>query len=128
MRKIEMTDFTVKTGKEDDGTLRTVTVNYSIPESLQEMVGKYGEDTVYEFANRAVTQAVQNIARVRLNEDASEEDCQKAVSEWIPGVRGTANRKTPKERAIAALGSLNAEELAELLLKVKAAEKAAKSA
>ena len=122
-----MTDFTVKTGSEEAGTLKSVTVQYAIPDTLQDMVAKYGEETVYDFANRAVTQAVQNIARVRLNEDADSDSIQKAVSEWVPGVRGTATRKSPKDRAIAALGSLSAEDLAELLLKVKAAEKAAKN-
>lgn len=121
-----MTDFTVKTGEGE--AEKSVTVSYDIPENLAAMVHKYGEETVYNFANRAVTQAVQNIARVRLADGNETAAIQTAVSEWVPGVRGVVTRKSPFARAAAVLGALSAEELQALLAKVKAAEKAAKSA
>ena len=118
-----MTDYTVKTGADADA--KSVSFTYDVPTTISSMVEKYGEETAHEFMTRAVDQAVQNVARVLLKEGKSAEDIQKAVNAWIPGVRGPINRKSPLERATNLLGSLSKEELAELVAKVKAAERAA---
>ena len=53
---------------------------------------------------------------------------QAIVDNWVPGVRGPVTRQTPLERVTSALGKLDPAALAELLAKVKAAQKAATAA
>lgn len=116
-----MSEIHVKTGK--DETARNVVVNYDIPGSTAELVAKYGEEQTHALASRAITLAVQALVRQKAAAGASDEDCQNAVNEWVPGVRGPVTRKSPLERASAALQNMSPEDIQALLAKVKAAAK-----
>lgn len=116
-----MSELKIKTGRDADA--RVVTFNYDIPTTLNDLVGKYGESEVTELASRAITLAVQALARQKAAAGSSDEDIQAAVNAWQPGVRGPVTRKSPLERASAALANMSKEELAELMSKVKAASR-----
>jgi hypothetical protein len=120
----EMSEIKVKSGREEGAT--TVTVNYDIPGSVSEAISKYGENTVYDLLSRALTLGVQALVRVKMGKGETDQAAlQAAVDNWTPGVRGPVTRQTPLERASSALKGMTPEQLAELLAKVKAQQKAA---
>lgn len=122
-----MSEIKVKSGREEGAT--TVVVNYDIPTSTQAAVERYGEDTVNDLIGRALTLGVQALVRTKLAAGTTDQaELQKLVDNWQPGVRGPITRQTPLERATSALGKLDPAALAELLAKVKAAQKAAQAA
>lgn len=106
----EETGYIKATKKDSD---RVVKVHYPFPESLQGLTEKFGEDAVYGAAVDAFTINVQ--ALIRRNFDKSDEDIQAAVNGWVPGVRQVGVKKSPLERAQAALRSMSAEDRAALL-------------
>ena len=116
-----MTDITTKAGKGDDA--KKVTVVYDIPTDLDGYVAKFGADLTAEFARRSLTLGINALVRPLILEGKTSEEIQHAVDNWQPGVRGPRQQKSPLERASAALGAMSPEELAELLAKVKAAQK-----
>jgi len=122
-----MSEIKVKSGREEGATV--VSVNYDIPTSTSAIVDKYGEETVVDLVTRALTLGVQALVRQKLAAGkADQKELQDMVDQWVPGVRGPITRQTPLERATSALGKLDPAALAELLAKVKAAQKAAQSA
>lgn len=118
-----MSDIKVKTGSGDAAV--TVTVQYDVPETVADLVKKYGEEQTAALAGRAVTLAVQALVRQKIAAGSTAEEAQHAVDSWVPGVRGAITRKSPFERAQAALSGMSKEELAALLQKVKEAAKGA---
>ena len=122
-----MSEIKVKSGREEGSTV--VTVNYDIPTSSADLVAKYGEETVVDLCTRALTLGVQALVRQKLaNGETDQATLQNMVDNWVPGVRGPITRQTPLERATSALNKLDPAALAELLAKVKAAQKAAQAA
>lgn len=122
-----MAEIKVKSGREEGAT--SVTVNYDIPGTVHDAIAKYGESTVTDLVNRALTLGVQALVRVKMGKGETDQAAlQAAVDNWTPGVRGPVTRQTPLERATSALKSLDAAALAELLAKVKAAQKGAHAA
>lgn len=122
-----MSEIKVKSGREEGAT--TVTVNYDLPTSVQGAIEKFGEDTVHDLITRSLTLGVQALVRVKMGKGTTDQaELQAAVSGWVPGVRGPVTRQTPLERATSALKSLDPAALAELLAKVKAAQKGAHAA
>lgn len=95
-----------------------VSVEYDMPEGLQELVAKFGEETVAAAANAQLTINLQAFMRRHINEDQAK--LQELATGWVPGVRGPVTKKTPLERAQAALSSMSAEDRAELLKALKA--------
>lgn len=118
-----MTDIKVKTGKDD--TAKVVVVQYNVPETVAEFVKAYGDEQTAALAGRATTLALQALVRQKIAAGASDQEAQAAVDAWVPGVRTAATKKTPFERAQAALSGMSKEELAALLQKVKDAAKGA---
>lgn len=118
-----MSQISVKTGK--DESARTVTVTYDIPENLGGLTAKYGEDVVFNFAERAITLAVQALVRQKAAAGSDDAALQHAVDTWVPGVRSAGTKKSPLEKAQAALAGMSKDDLAALLAKVKEAAKAA---
>lgn len=112
-----MSEIKVKTGK--DETAKTVTVQYNVPETVQGLVDKFGEEQVASLAGRAVTLAVQALVRQKIAAGTSEDALQGIVDAWVPGVRGPAVKKSPFERAQSALSNLSQEEMAALLAEYK---------
>ena len=106
----------------------SLVLNADVPETLQGMVDKYGEDAVYHMAESSATIALQNIGRKFIGEENAHEKAQAAVNDWQPGTRTRGPRKSALERATESLSGLSAEQLRELLAKVKAAQHAAQNA
>ena len=121
-----MSEIKVKSGREEGAT--TVTVNYDIPATVHDAISKYGENTVTDLVNRALTLGVQALVRVKMGKGETDQAAlQAAVDNWTPGVRGPVTRQTPLQRATSALSQMDPAALAELLAKVKAAQKGAHS-
>lgn len=101
-----------------------VTCTYNMPSTLAEFTERFGEEQTFNLAVRSATLAVQAVARQHIND---QEAAQKAVDAWQPGVRQPGTRKTPFEKAAAALDGMSREELDALLERVRAAKKAEKA-
>lgn len=93
-------------------------VNYDMPETLQGLVDKFGEDAVYGAAEGSFVISIQALARRHI--EKSDEEIQGLVNSWNPNERSAAVKLTPFERASKALGNLSAEERAELLARLQA--------
>ena len=116
-----MSEIKVKTGK--DETALTVSVNYDIPTSVAGLVDKYGEEQVAALASRSITLAIQALVRQKVAGGAAVETLQATVDAWKPGVRGEVTKKSPVERAKAALAGVSKEELEALLAEYKSGKK-----
>lgn len=108
-REIVMTDITAK--KKDSEA--SVTISYDLPESVQAAVERFGEDAVLNAVNDSFTIALQALIRRHIDKDPAE--VQALADAWVPGQRGPAVKKTPAEKAAAALKSMTPEQRAELL-------------
>ncbi len=95
-----------------------VTAQYELPEDLAGLTAKYGEEAV---ASAAAAQFVINIqAYMRRHIDKDQAELQGLVAAWQPGVRTPGVKKSAFERASQSIGSMSAEERAELLKKLQA--------
>ena len=118
-----MSEIKVKSGREEGATV--VTINYDMPTSTAAFVDKFGEEVACDLLTRATTLGIQALVRTKMAAGTTDQAAlQGNVDGWQPGVRGPVTRKTPLERATSALSELSPEALAELLAKVKAAQKA----
>lgn len=106
----------IKARKKNDE--RVVTVNYEIPESLADLVAKFGEGPVVSAATDSFVIGVQALCRRHWGKTDAEIQAQ--VDAHKPGVRTPAVKQTAFEKASSALSALSAEERAELLNKLKA--------
>lgn len=102
---------TIKATKKDAD--KVVEVEYAMPEGLDALVEKFGAEAVASAATDSFTIAIQ--ALIRRNFDKSQEEIEAAVGAWLPGVRGPVSKKTPLEKAQAALRQMSAEDRAALL-------------
>lgn len=99
------------TKKDADG--KVVVVEYAMPDTVAALVEKFGEEAVASAAVDSFTIAIQ--ALIRRNFDKSQEEIEAAVAAWQPGVRGPVSKKTPLEKAQAALRAMSDEDRAALL-------------
>jgi GH18 family chitinase len=106
---------TAKTKEHPD----TVSVEYDVPESLEELVAKFGNDAVVSAARGQIVIGLQ--AYLRGNIEKSAEELQALADQWKPGTRTPGVKKSAFEKASSAITSLSAEERAELLRKLQAA-------
>ncbi len=106
--------------KAEDGTVtkKTAVAEYDIPESLDALRAKFGDEVVAHAAVNSVTIALQNF--MRQNIDDAPDALQAKVSAWIPGVRARGPKKSAFEKASEALSSLNPDQVKELIAKMKA--------
>lgn len=102
---------TIKATKKDVD--KVVSVEYDMPDSLAGLTEKFGEEAVEKAARESFTISIQSV--IRRHFDKSQEEIEAAVNGWTPGTRAAGVRKTPLEKAKAALSSMSAEERAELL-------------
>lgn len=98
----------------------SVSVEYELPETLDGLVEKFGAEVVASAAQDAFTISIQ--ALMRRNIEKTGEELQEIVDAWVPGVRQAGVRKTPFEKATAALKGMSDEERAELLRRLQAVE------
>lgn len=99
---------------------KTCTAEVNIPDTLSGKVDLFGEEVVDGAAEDSLVISVQALMRRMMQAGKSDEEVQKAVSEWKPEVR-TVIRQSAFEKASGAIGKLTAEERAELLKKLQAA-------
>lgn len=108
---------TVKATKK--GEERVVQVEWDLPEDMKGLVDKFGEEVVANAASAQLTIGLQ--AFIRRHFEKSDEEIQDLVNGYVPGVRGPVVKKTPLEKATAALSAMSAEDRAALLAKLQAA-------
>lgn len=94
------------------------TVNYDLPETLQGLVDKFGEENVLDNAIGAYVISLQALARRHI--EKTDEEIQKIVNDFDPTTRAAAVRKSPEERVKSAVSKLSAEERAKLLAELQA--------
>jgi len=96
-----------------------VTVNVDIPEGLQDLVAKYGEEVVASNAKGAIIIGLQSYIRRHI--DKTQNEIQELAAAWVPGTRSPAVHKTALEKATSAVAQMSPEERAALLAKLQAA-------
>lgn len=100
------------TAKKKDSE-KVVSVEFDMPEDLAGLQAKFGDDVVAGAAIDSFVIAIQSL--IRRHFDKSQEEIEAAVAAWQPGVRTAGVKKTPLEKAQAALKAMSAEDRAELL-------------
>jgi len=107
-------EYEVSAKKSDDD--RVVTAKYKFGANLAESTALFGDHTIYsKFVQSAVID-LQSLMRRLLKTGKTDEEIQTEVSGWKPGAKTTV-RKSGKEKALDALGSLSAEDRKEILAK-----------
>lgn len=94
------------------------TVNLDLPEDLQGLISKFGEETVTNAARGSLVISAQALGRRHI--EKSQEELQAIFDNWDPNTRAPAVKKSAFERATDALGKMSDEEKAELLRRLKA--------
>lgn len=102
---------TINAKKKDSDKI--VSIEYDMPEGLAALTERFGEDAVASAAVDSFTISLQSV--MRRNFDKPQEEIEAAVAAWAPGVRQVGVKKTPLEKAQAALKAMSAEERAALL-------------
>jgi hypothetical protein len=86
---------------------------YAMPESLEALVAKFGEEAVYGAAKGAIVINLQALARRHI--EKSDAEIQELATNWTPGERSAPVAKSAAEKASSALSKLSEEERRELL-------------
>lgn len=102
---------TINAKKKDSD--KVVSIEYDMPENLAGLTEKFGEEAVASAAVDSFTISLQSLMRRHF--DKPQEEIEAAVNGWTPGVRTPGVKKTPLEKAKAALSAMSADERAELL-------------
>lgn len=95
------------------------TIQYPMPESLQDLVVKFGEEAVAGAAIGSFVISIQALARRHI--EKSDEEITELALGWNPNERAAATPKTTAEKAASALSKLSPDERAELLRRFAAA-------
>ncbi len=93
-------------------------VEYDFPETLADLIKRFGEESVFEFAVGGYTISIQALARRHI--EKSDEEIQDIINNWDPNTRASSVRKSAAEKVSAAIGQLSPEEKASLLAKLQA--------
>ena len=97
------TSKTIGFSKTVDGTKENIgTVNFNMPESVEEAVKMWGEDVVLSNVNASVTVAVQAVAR----KFDDVEKAQEAVSKYTPGIKASRGGGVSKSALAKLLGEM----------------------
>ena len=91
-----------------------VSVQFTLPGTLADMVKQYSDAVVYAHAKGSIIISLQALLRRMIEAGKSKEECQKAASEYKPDVR-TVVKQSALEKATGAIKSLSPEERAKLL-------------
>lgn len=95
------------------------TVNWELPETLEALVAKYGEESVFENAKANYVIGAQAFGRRHI--EKSQDELQALFNDYDPTTRSPATKKTAFERATSAVSQMTPEERAELLARLQAA-------
>ena len=103
-----------KAGTEEDAPSATIT--YDFGDDLDAAVERFGADVIFSRFVAAATVDLQALIRRNLKGEnpKSESEIQGLVDEWSPGI-STRARKSPQEKAQAAIDALSDDEKATLL-------------
>lgn len=93
-------------------------VNYDMPEDLQGLRDKFGDDAVFKNASAAIVISLQALARRHI--EKSDAEIQELVNAYDPNTRAAPVKASPEERAASAVAKLSPEARAELLAKLQA--------
>ena len=88
-------------------------LQYAMPDSLQGLLDKFGEDAVAEAAVSSFVISLQALGRRHI--EKSDDEIQTYADEWNPNERAASTPKTTAEKAASALSKLSPEERADLL-------------
>ena len=116
-----MVEVTAKVNEDGDKT----TVTYDLPDSLEDLVERFGEQVIVNQAKANITIGLQNFIRSTSRPDKdgnvkTDEEVQAAVTAWMPGTRAPAKSKTEKAKELFA--ALTPEQRAELLAELGGGE------
>ena len=117
----------IKAKRKDDA--KVITVNYNFPGTVEELIAKFGKEVVYGKAMDSLVIDVQALVRRHMQDTLdkdgkvtqkakTQEEIQKLVSAWIPGVG--AVRRSPAEKIGSLIGQMTPEEKKALLEQLKA--------
>lgn len=106
-------DITFKTKEHPESK----TVQVDIPETLEGLVAKFGEESVVSNARGSYVISAQAFGRRHIEKEQAE--LQGLFDNWNPNERAPAVKASPLERAQSALKNLSAEERAELLARLQ---------
>ena len=105
-------EYEVSAKKSDSD--RVVNAKFTFGANLNESVALFGDNCVYsKFVQSAIID-LQSLMRRLLSAGKNDEEIKAEVAKWMPGAKTTV-RKSGKEKAIDALGSLSEEERREIL-------------
>lgn len=107
---------TINAKKKDSD--KVVSIEYDLPSDLAGLSERFGEEAVASAAVDSFTISLQSV--MRRNFDKTQEEIEAAVAAWAPGVRQVGVKKTPLEKAKAALSAMSAEDRANLLASLQA--------
>lgn len=93
-------------------------VNYDMPEDLQGLRDKFGDDAVFQNAKAAIVISLQALARRHIEKPL--EEVQALVDAFDPNTRAAPTKQSPEERAKSAISKLTPEARAELLAQLQA--------
>lgn len=93
------------------------TVQYDLPETLEGLTEKFGEESVLNAARSSYIIGLQAFCRRHI--EKSEDEIQELARTWNPNERAAAVKLSPFERATKALSGLSDEERAELLARLQ---------
>lgn len=99
---------------------RVFNAEYPMPDRLQEMVERWGEDVVTNYTKSALKASLNTTIRGALQKGASDDEIVAAVQSWKPGSRRSAGGNA-RERLRVKILRLSDEERAALLADVQAA-------
>lgn len=114
------------TATTDKGAGPKATVKLDFPDTTRELITKYGEEAVYSRARASFVIDIQSMMRSAIKGEKKQNEIQKLVEEWKPGVK--AKGRSTAEKAEDLLSKLTDEEKAALLAKFAQGKGAGKSA
>lgn len=96
---------------------KEATIDYNFGENLDEAVGMFGADVVYNGFKADAVVTLQSAIRRYLEKG---QDPSVLSNTWKPGVKAPSVAADPKMAAIAAFKSMSPEERAELIAQIQA--------
>ena len=110
-----MTEVSAKVGK--DGEVHKVDYPLLDANDTASLIKNFGEEVVVAHTKSSITVALQSFVRGLIKGNKSKKEIAEAVAKWKPGVRTPG--KSKMEKVTDMVGSMSAEERADLLKKLQ---------
>lgn len=95
-----------------------VSVEYDVPDKLEDQVKRFGQDVVAAHSKGSITISLQAFMRRLIEKNTNPQGIQDAVKAWKPDVR-SAIKQSAFEKAASSIDKLSPQERAELLKKLQ---------